>query len=163
MTNERWVPVAGWPEYEISDMGRLRRGDRILSPGSTPKGYLRACLCVRPRKQWTPFIHKLVAEAFLGPRPAGVGINHKNAIKTDNRADNLEWATIRENITHAQARRLNPIGERHGNAVLTANQVVEIRRRRSAGEKGRDLAREFGVTPTLICLIHRRKAWTHVA
>jgi hypothetical protein len=62
--------------------------------------------------------------------------------------------------------RVNPekvrVGENSGNAKLTESQVIEIRRRRSNGDGGRVLAREFGVTPSLIGHIVKRRIWKHV-
>lgn len=54
-------------------------------------------------------------------------------------------------------------GEAHVNAKLTEAQVIEIRARRAAGEKAKDLGREFGVSGTTISAIHRRRKWRHVA
>ena len=47
------------------------------------------------------FAHHLVAAAFLGPRPLGMQINHKNGIKTDNYFTNLEYVTPSQNSWHA--------------------------------------------------------------
>jgi hypothetical protein len=46
-------------------------------------------------------VHVLVAEVFLGPRPNGAEINHKNGIKADNHYRNLEYTTQAENFQHA--------------------------------------------------------------
>jgi len=57
------------------------------------------------------FIHKAVALAFLGPRPSPKHqINHKNGIRTDNSAENLEWVTCKENIRHAWQTGLSKAG-----------------------------------------------------
>jgi hypothetical protein len=53
-------------------------------------------------------------------------------------------------------------GERSNHAKLTAEQVREIRRRRAAGEKAIDLAREYGVRRGNIFCIVTRKTWRHL-
>lgn len=51
-------------------------------------------------------------------------------------------------------------GERHPGAKLTAHAVAAIRARRAVGERGIDLAAEFGVTPAMVSAIHLRKNWS---
>jgi len=57
-------------------------------------------------------IHRVVAETFLGKPIFRMTVNHKNGIKTDNRLENLEWATFKENNDHARDTGLN---KQHGN------------------------------------------------
>ena len=58
------------------------------------------------------FIHRVVAETFLGKPKFRMTVNHKNGIKTDNRLENLEWATYKENNDHA---RDTGLSKQHGN------------------------------------------------
>lgn len=107
MNNSAWRAVVGYEKYyEINKDGRVRRlishlgVGRELTPCLGKRGYLCVSLTVF-RKQKTHTVHRLLAEAFI-PNPGGKReVNHINAIKTDNRLDNLEWATPKENSQHA--------------------------------------------------------------
>lgn len=96
---EIWKPIPG-SRYEASSLGRIRspRGN-ILKPQKHPMGYHMVAVSLEGDatvKSYT--VHRLVALAFLGPRPDGLDIAHGNCIKTDNRPSNLRYATRSENI-----------------------------------------------------------------
>lgn len=102
MQNEIWKDIPGFPGYyQVSDQGRvatLKHGFRIYKPEKTKTGYYQVSI---ERKRYK--IHRLVALAFI-PNPDGLPqINHKNEIKTDNRADNLEWCTCKYNVNYGTA------------------------------------------------------------
>lgn len=101
------------------------------------------------------FAHRLVWQHLYGDIPEGMEINHINAVKTDNRPCNLELVTRFENREHAK--KLGLIWHRNGehcyNAILTDDQVEEVRKRYAGGEKQTALAREFGVSQTGISRI----------
>ena len=163
-----WRAVSGFPAYEVSSEGGVRRADTVgeLAPYRTPKGYLRVDLHRDGEKKTRP-VHQLVVEAFIGPR-RGLQVNHKDADKSNNRVENLELVTPRENARHASRLGLFPKerpthrGERHGGSKLTAPQVRDIRRLHAGGRSQRSLAREYGVHPQNVNLIVRRKAWRHI-
>lgn len=105
---ERWVI---WRElYEVSNMGRARRAapgvnthvGRILRPSPTTCGYLHFGPQING-KRVNAYVHHAVTEAFLGPRPAGLVVNHKDGCKTNNRIENLEYVTYSANHKHALA------------------------------------------------------------
>lgn len=105
MTNTEWKAVEGWP-YEVSNDGRVRNlKGRVLKEQPSRQGYSYVVLSrvSDSRRRWTVKVHKLVALAFIGPRPTKHDINHKNLIKTDNRASNLEYLTKYDHLAHTSA------------------------------------------------------------
>lgn len=93
-----WKPVLDYEGfYEISDEGICRRlpDGQLLKP-HLARGYVTYYLDDGPRSA-----HSLVMEAFIGKRPAGREVNHRNGVKGDNRLTNLEYLTHRRNIRHA--------------------------------------------------------------
>lgn len=113
---EEWRPVVGYEGvYEVSDLGRVRsvdrwnvdsrgrkfkRSGRIIAGGKSGAGYPYVVLWRNSREKLA-YVHRLVAEAFLPPIQGKLEVNHINGVKTDNRAENLEWCTSSENKSHA--------------------------------------------------------------
>ncbi len=104
--NEHWLPVKGYEGlYEVSNYGRVRALNyygrlikRIMHLTAGWGKYIKAGLTGRDGKTRYFRVHRLVALAFL-PQPAEdkTQVNHKNGNKQDNRVENLEWVTPREN------------------------------------------------------------------
>lgn len=147
--------------YEVSDCGNIRRmSDGHVMQGDLSKGYRRIQLPGIGRKM----IHRLVVEAFIGPITEGLECNHKNGIKTDNRAENLEIVTRRENNLHKfrVLKHRTQAGTAHGMAKLRDTDVIEIRRLRSEGMMLKDIAAKFNMGVPMISLIANRINWTHI-
>lgn len=167
--SEEWRPVVGWEDiYGVSSLGRIRRErpakraivGLILKPNTNMWGYQYVILKDRARQK-TVTIHPLVAAAFIGPRPPGLDVNHKDGVKTNNAMDNLEYVTRSANIRHSFRLGLSKprTGEMNGQAKLTARDVRLIR---AANATGIQLARRFGVSHQTISRIRRRERWTHI-
>jgi hypothetical protein len=109
-TDEHLREVNGYEgRYWVSDMGNvysLYQGDggnmtlKRLAPHHIKCGYYFVALSKNGIKSF-PHIHKLVCAHFCPGWKPGLQVNHKNGIKTDNRAENLEWITASENMLHA--------------------------------------------------------------
>lgn len=89
---EEWRDVEGFPAYEISNMGNVRRKEsqRILATHGTPFGYRRVVL-FKEGKRYDRALHILVLKAFVGERPKDHAPSFKNGDKRDCRLENLEW------------------------------------------------------------------------
>ncbi|CAK0880784.1 unnamed protein product [Prorocentrum cordatum] len=102
------VPAAGPDLYApllrprclmVSSYGRVQSLSGHIGFGNlTPSGYRVSAAGGRTR-----LVHRLVAEAFLGPPPSPrhVHINHKDGIKSNNHVTNLEYATPSQNVIHS--------------------------------------------------------------
>ena len=100
-TREQWLPIAGWPAYEVSSHGRVlshhRGRSRLLKLTLSNTGYLYVTLCAEDRKRKRT-VHCLVAEAFHGPRIEGQVVRHLDGNKLHNVAWNLALGTPSENM-----------------------------------------------------------------
>lgn len=88
--------------YQVSNTGKVKSliTDRILKPGISSSGYHSVSL----RKGGETFqnsIHRLVGKTFISNPDNLSEINHVNNIRSDNRAENLEWVTRQENVQHS--------------------------------------------------------------
>ena len=162
---EQWAAIAGYVgKYAISDHGNVMSMNFSGSglPGilatSLRRGYLSVCI---DRKQFT--VHSLVAAAFIGNRPYGLQINHKDGNKQNPRAINLEYCSASENMKHACANGLlSNKGEHHSQSVLTEGNVIDILSKLKEGRTQISIASDYGVNQSNISNISTDKLWSHV-
>lgn len=110
-SGERWIPAYGFKgRYEVSDMGRVRsvprqvvNGGRVtLEPGRMLRPYIhhshwKVTLYGDNKYERQVFVHVLMLESFVGPRPKGMLGCHNDDNKNNNVLGNLRWDTSQEN------------------------------------------------------------------
>ena len=167
---EAWLPVREFPEhYEVSSSGRVRRTKpyrsvqtgRILKPKDGRGGYPAYCLKISCKAHMR-YAHRLVADAFLGPIPSRMEVNHKNGDKSDPRLENLEIISRSANRAHSyQVLGIEPNGARglrNANATIPFSVICEIRSVFSTGlHTQKELCKMFGVTrPTMSKIVNNQ-------
>lgn len=102
---EIWKDIEGYEGlYQVSNLGNVKSLKYMrtniphnLKKHLTPKGYYQVCLQTGSWHKY-PLVHRLVYEAFVGKIPEGMQVNHINETKTDNRPENLNLMTPKENV-----------------------------------------------------------------
>ncbi len=186
---EIWKPIPGFEGfYETSDAGRIRslsssRGlvaiarptPRIVAIHPSRANYLQVRLCRRGVHRIYS-VHRLILMAFTGPPPTDRHqAAHNNGIRTDNRPENLRWATAKENMGDRDTHGTTARGDRHGmkrngfkvrgelggRALFSESVVIQIRR--DAPTLGvASQARRYNVSEGAIRNIVKRRTWKHI-
>ena len=99
-------------------------------------------------------VQSVVAEAFLGPRPAGFMVLHRNGKRTDNRSANLSYCHLGKRAPKRQ----NGAGATPG-PKLTRLDAEQIRFRARSGAATIALAQEFAVSAPLVSSIKHGRKW----
>lgn len=160
---ERWKDVVGYEGfYQVSDQGRvksLRRvvndkggerviPERILRASLASRKYPSVCLA-RAKTKRTVCVHVLVAAAFIGERPLGHIVHHKDENKGNSMSDNLEYILSAEHTCHHNT------GKRY-ERKLSFGDRQDIVARLGQGERQVALAAEYGVSQSRISAIKVR-------
>jgi hypothetical protein len=167
--SEEWRPVVGLEgQYEVSSLGRVKSLPKMVFRGRGPFMTKERIIGGRSRAAGYPvvhvgakclYIHALVLEAFVGPRPSGLEACHNNGDRTDNRAENLRWDTPRANQMDRAKHGTSNRGEQCGTARLTNKQALEIMQ---SVERTSVLAKKYGVAPQTISGIRCGHKWNHL-
>lgn len=161
-----WRSVRGFEgRYEVSDAGDVRTlttyraylTGRALKPYVQNKGYLYVSFRRNGRRE-SFAVHRLVLEAFVGPCPARHQAAHANGDPSDNRVENLRWATSAEN--HADRRRHGriPEGEANHASKLDRSAAKTIKKLRGV-VSAYELAHLACVQPSTIDSIWSGETW----
>lgn len=127
---ERWKTIDGYPNYSVSDHGRVvstARGQRREMKASDDRYGYPKIMISNDGIRATVGVHQLVARAFVDGYAQDMQVNHINGDKHDNRASNLEWMTVGDNLRHAYATGLNH-GPRKKVRVIETGGVYDSER-----------------------------------
>lgn len=165
MTEEVWKDIPGYEgRYQASTEGRIRSLDRyvkrgtngywvkgkVLSGSLDSGGYKNVSLGYKTTKRR---VHELIALTFLGPRPDGYDVCHKNGNRSDNKIENLRYDSKAEN-------QIDVYRQKSKRYKLYAKDVIEIRKQLKSGKSQRDIAKAFGVNQSLVTAINARRAYS---
>lgn len=172
---EEWREIPSAPGYQVSSLGRVRSVDRTIVTKTGmirrykgqiiqfssqnrmghPKGWVRESDGNRALR----YLHHLVAEAFIGPRPVGYQVAHGDGDPKNASLANLRYATPTENAADKKRHGTHRFRETHPQAKLTESQVADIRARLSRGEKQQSIADLHGVSRNCVSSIAIGKSW----
>jgi len=163
-----WVAIEQFPAFEVSNDGRIRGPRGARKAWVNENGYVMIGFACGPRRTKHFRVHVLVAAAFIGPKPIGMDINHKDGNKQNNRVENLEYMTRSENCKHGFRLGLSytPFrefkGVNHPNSKIQDSDVRTIREEYAKGTSRRDLATRFGLSYYTVWDITERRSWKHI-
>ncbi len=114
---EEWLPIKDFPNYIVSNLGRVKRiarknvrghnlKEKFLNPWFDKDGYQRVEIFNNIRKNTS--VHRIVAEAFVPNPNRFPEIDHIDTKKVNNIYTNLEWVTHKENLKRATSLGLLP-------------------------------------------------------
>lgn len=179
VVSEEWRVVAEFPDYEVSNLGRVRRitpmiqrhprrpdilivrrpAGALMKLKETSEGY-RSVKLFAGGEGAQIAVHVLVCHAFHGPAPTPKHeVAHGDGTRTNNRDDNLRWVTHKQNaqdmVSHGRSSR----GIKNPKAKLTPDDVLEIRRLRQKGVMLKTVARVFNISVAQACSAATGRTW----
>lgn len=171
---EEWRSIARFHNLvEVSNLGGVRtldrgyttwRGGAAAVEGRTltvrrhPWGYLWCEFTLRGKRYWE-FVHRLVAEAFIGPCPPGQYVRHMDNNPSNNGIDNLRYGTPSDNSQDKWMHGTQPHGDQIWWRKVDSPEVIAMRDMRAAGAKLKDLADFYGISEAQVCRITTGKQW----
>jgi len=160
---EKWVKIKGFKYYEVSNLGNVRSIKRKYNPKTKKlktfinKGGYLFCYPYSKGVKHTLLVHRVVSIAFI-PNPKNKPcVNHKDGNKQNNRLNNLEWCTYKENNKHARQNGLSKLkgGDKPKLNQDIANSIrIEIKNSNIS-----ELARKYKVSRTSISKILNNKTY----
>jgi hypothetical protein len=136
---EEWRPIEMFERYEVSNLGNVRRGGKILKPGHDVYGYRQVNL-YKDGKKYGRKVYRLVIQSFNPNTENKPQIDHINRIRDDDRLENLRWVTASENVRNSK----NFTEEMNGISWSKKNSTYVVRLSMNGGHE-----KYFGSRKTL--------------
>lgn len=167
---ETWKNLSGpLSIYSVSNLGRIKSSSRtitykdkrsFLKPGKILKTTIgnHGYPVVNLGANGYHLVHRLVAEAFCAKQILCDHVDHLNSIRTDNRSENLQWVTQKENNKRQKINR----GVDHYNSKLAKSDVLHIRDEFNLGFSYSKIAKGYGVSYSTIRDVLLRNTWANV-
>ena len=158
---EEFRTINGHEAYSVSNYGRVigTKGTPLKPSG---RGHKRKYQAVALTKGVQRYVHHLVLETFVGPRPAGLEVRHLDGDPSNNRLDNLVYGTSTENgqdmVAHGNSNR----GERMWKSHLDERRVRIIRGLCKLNFPRKRIAEICSVTTKTVSDVYRRRSWAWV-
>ena len=163
---EIWKNIAGYEDrYKVSSLGRVKTfclGRMRILGDRYSYNYKRVSLYDKNSVPKNFSVHKLVIETFLGKTPEGMEVNHKNGNKKDNRVENLEFVTHKENVNHAHE---NGLVKNHGEDSFKSklkNEDILVIRKLCLEKPIREISKLYKVDRNTIRQIMLGETWKHI-
>lgn len=154
-----WSTIPFAKEYSISIAGIIKgKRKNVLKTRKDKDGYIIVTLFGENNKRIQCKVHRIIAECFLLELNKSIDrnqVNHKNGIKDDNRIENLEWVTPKENIQHSFSTGLNK-GRPGANSKLSKKDVYEIY---TSNDVLINLSKRYQVSYDTIANIKNKRTW----
>lgn len=163
---EIFKPIVGYSgKYKIGDKGTvLKNNNTPLFQRKDRYGYMRVMLWLN-KKLSNKSVHRLVAITFIQNPENKPHVHHKNGIRDDNRLENLEWVTAKENVLHGFKNGRIPAtakGENVPGHILKETDIPIIRQLLKDDLSLRQIGNKFGVSLHTIYSIKSGKNWKHI-
>lgn len=159
-------PIRACPNWLINEKGEVYslNSKSILKNQKSGTGYQQLIYHAKSNENGKirkkHYIHRLVAEVFIGEIPKGMVVNHIDGDKSNNHVSNLEIVTSYDNNKHARDNNLNPLkGSNHPNSVLKEKDVIQIREHIEKGLTDAEIAKIYNVNKSTIYSIRNGGSW----